>query len=60
MPPRPIRTPSLNEPTVLVGEPARAADLERAIELGARLGEQGFALGDAAHRLLELATRARA
>jgi len=38
----------------LVGEPAGAADLERAIELGARFGEQRLALGDTAHRLLEL------
>ncbi|HWO24717.1 MAG TPA: hypothetical protein VNO30_38510 [Kofleriaceae bacterium] len=41
----------------LIGEPAGAADLERAIELGARLGEQGVALGDVARGALELRHR---
>ncbi len=37
----------------LVGEATGAADLERAVELGARFGEQRLALCDTAHRLLE-------
>ena len=38
----------------LIGEPPGAADLERAVELGAGLGEQGVALGVAADGLLGL------
>jgi hypothetical protein len=38
----------------LVGVAARAADLERAVELGACFGEERLALGNAAHGLLEL------
>src|SRR5678815_5685966 len=41
----------------LVGEAARAADLEDAIEVGAGLGEQGVAVGVAADGLLELGHR---
>ena len=48
----------LERPDRLVGEPARATDLERAIELGTRFGEQSFALRDTMHRLFELEGKA--